>query len=127
MHLSPRPRLMIRQRTLGGAVQPPDDHDSLAVTFSVPGQPFPLRQTSASSPSPATDNEEAIANPDLRMAFDTFKKRRAENSIVVVDVRSEDEFLAGHVPGATWIPSNRLTEHIAELRARGKPVVTYCS
>jgi ubiquinone/menaquinone biosynthesis C-methylase UbiE len=84
-------------------------------------------KTSAPSPSPATDDEAAIANPDLRMAFDTFKKRRAENSIVVVDVRSEDEFLAGHVPGATWIPSNRLTEHIAELRARGKPVVTYCS
>jgi len=84
------------------------------------GQPFPLRQTSASSPSPATDNEEAIANPDLRMAFDTFKKRRAENSIVVVDVRSEGAFLAGHDPGA-------LTERTAELRARGKPVATYCS
>ena len=126
MHLSPpRPRLMIRQRTLGGAGQPPDDHDGLAVTFSVPGQPFPLRQTSASSPSP--DNEEAIANPDLRMAFDTFKKRRAENSIVVVDVRSEGAFLAGHVSGAIWIPSNTLTERTAELRARGKPVATYCS
>jgi ubiquinone/menaquinone biosynthesis C-methylase UbiE len=84
-------------------------------------------KTSASSPSPATNDEAAIANPDLRMAFDTFKKRRAENSIVVVDVRSEEEFLAGHVPGATWIPSNRLTEQIAQLRARGKPIVTYCS
>jgi rhodanese-related sulfurtransferase len=61
------------------------------------------------------------------MAFDTFKKRRAENSIVVVDVRSEGAFLAGHVPGATWIPYNTLTERTAELRARGKPVARYCS
>ena len=81
----------------------------------------------ASSPSPAADDEAAVADPDLRMAFDAFKKRRPDNSIVVVDVRSEGEFLAGHIPGATWIPLNTLTEHIAELRARGKPIVTYCS
>ena len=88
--------------------------------------PVPAK-TSAASPSPATDDEAAIANPDLRIAFDTFKTRRAENAIVVVDVRSEDEFLAGHIPGATWIPFSRLTEQLAQLRARGKPIVTYCS
>jgi len=88
--------------------------------------PIPPK-TSTSSTSPATDDEAALANPDLRMAFDTFKKRRAEDSIVVIDVRSESEFLAGHLPGATWIPINRLTEQIPQLRSRGKPIVTYCS
>ena len=99
--------------------------DQLALA---PGATCPVPpKTSASSSSRATDDDTAIANPDLRMPFDTFKTRRAEHSIVVVDVRSEDEFLTGHVPGAIWIPPNRLTERIAELRARGKAIVTYCS
>jgi precorrin-6B methylase 2 len=85
--------------------------------------------------SPATDNapasptadESAQANPDLRIAFDLFKKRRADGSIVVVDVRSEEEFLAGHIPGALWIELADLSSHVEQLRSLRKPIVTYCS
>src|SRR5262245_10046374 len=50
--------------------------------------------TPATRPAPlAEDTPEA--HPDLRITFDAFKKRRAEGSIVVVDVRSEEEFLEG--------------------------------
>lgn len=87
--------------------------------------PLPPK-TSASPPSSAADDEAATSNPDLRIPFDTFKKRLAEGAIVVVDVRSEDEFLLGHMPGAIWIPLPAVGEHVAQLRARGKPIITYC-
>jgi 3-mercaptopyruvate sulfurtransferase SseA len=88
--------------------------------------PLPPK-TSASSTPPATDDEAAISNPDLRIAFDTFTKRLAEGAIVVVDARSEGEFLAGHIPGAIWIPLSNVGAQAAQLRGRGKPIVTYCS
>jgi rhodanese-related sulfurtransferase len=78
-----------------------------------------------SAPS-ATDDDAAISNPDLRIPFDTFKQRRAEGSIVVIDVRTEGEFLAGHIPGAVWIPLSTVSTQVTQLRARGKPIVTYC-
>src|SRR5882672_492631 len=88
--------------------------------------PIPSKASVSSAPSPNED-ETAISNPDLRIAFDTFKKRRAEGKIVVVDVRTEDEFLAGHVPGAIWIQLSTVAAEVAKLRATGKPIVTYCS
>jgi len=79
-----------------------------------------------SAPS-AADDEAAISNPDLRIPFDTFKRRRAGGTIVVIDVRTEGEFLSGHIPGAIWIPLSTVSTQVAQLRTRGKSVVTYCS
>jgi precorrin-6B methylase 2 len=83
--------------------------------------------TTDSAPASPTADESAQASPDLRIAFDLFKKRRADGSIVVVDVRSEEEFLAGHIPGALWIELADLPSHVEQLRSLRKPIVTYCS
>ena len=88
--------------------------------------PIPPKRPTAVAAEPA-DDENAITNPDLRMAFETFKKRRAAGTIVVVDVRGESEFTAGHVPGALWIPLSTVGSHVEELRAKRKSIVTYCS
>ncbi|TAL39069.1 MAG: rhodanese-like domain-containing protein [Spirochaetes bacterium] len=45
---------------------------------------------------------------------------------LVLDVRTIEEFNAGHYPGATHIPVQVLRERIGELGAPGKPVVIYC-
>jgi rhodanese-related sulfurtransferase len=46
---------------------------------------------------------------------------------VVLDVREEAEFSAGHVVGAKHIPSAKLSERIAELnKAKSKPLVVVC-
>ena len=82
--------------------------------------------TMETRPAPSAE-EAAAASPDLRITFDAFKKRRAERSIVVVDVRSEEEFLAGHMPGATWIQLSDLSSQVERLRGLRKPIVTYCS
>lgn len=51
----------------------------------------------------------------------------ADASLVVLDVRTPDEFAAGHIPGALNIPHTELAARIAELPAAGeKDVVVYC-
>jgi rhodanese-related sulfurtransferase len=42
----------------------------------------------------------------------------------VIDVRGEDEYAAGHIPGARHVPADDLGERLAEI-PRGRPVVTY--
>ena len=46
---------------------------------------------------------------------------------LVLDVRSPEEFAAGHVPGAMNIPHDQLSRRHAELAThRGRPVVVCC-
>ncbi len=52
-------------------------------------------------------------------------RRAREGDVVVLDVRPEDEFAAGHLPHAQSMPLAELQRRIAEL-PRDKPVVAYC-
>ncbi|HWT02955.1 MAG TPA: rhodanese-like domain-containing protein [Pyrinomonadaceae bacterium] len=45
---------------------------------------------------------------------------------VIVDVRGEDSFKAGHIKGALWIPVGDIAARAGEL-PRGKTIITYCS
>ena len=57
---------------------------------------------------------------------DELNRPQAQNAPVVVDVRSPDEYAAGHVPDAINIPIDELGERSAEL-SQDRPVVTYCN
>ncbi|MBW2267297.1 MAG: rhodanese-like domain-containing protein [Deltaproteobacteria bacterium] len=47
--------------------------------------------------------------------------------LLVVDVRTAQEFAASHVPGAIHIPHDELADRLAELgESRERPVVLYC-
>ena len=51
----------------------------------------------------------------------------ADQSLVVLDVRTPEEYAAGHVPGAINIPHTELAARVAELAdARDRDVVVYC-
>ena len=50
----------------------------------------------------------------------------AQKNVTVVDVRSQEEFDAGHVTGAVHVPIEELESRLAELPA-DQPVVTYCN
>jgi rhodanese-related sulfurtransferase/predicted transcriptional regulator len=52
-------------------------------------------------------------------------KRLASGDVVLVDVRPEDEFAAGHIEGARSIPIEELERRLAELPA-DREVVAYC-
>ncbi|WP_439577822.1 rhodanese-like domain-containing protein, partial [Elioraea sp.] len=46
-------------------------------------------------------------------------------SVTLLDVRPEDEFAAGHLPGAPSVPLDRLDAAIAAL-PRDREVIAYC-
>lgn len=51
----------------------------------------------------------------------------AGESLLVLDVRSADEYAAGHVPGAINVPHGELTPAHDAVRAWAeRPVVVYC-
>ncbi|HEU0223931.1 MAG TPA: rhodanese-like domain-containing protein [Steroidobacteraceae bacterium] len=50
-----------------------------------------------------------------------------DQSLLVLDVRTPEEYAAGHVPGARNIPHTQIAERLAELGdARDRDVVVYC-
>jgi rhodanese-related sulfurtransferase/biotin operon repressor len=56
---------------------------------------------------------------------DELVARAAEGSVTVLDVRPEDEYRAGHVPGARSVPLDELEARLAELPP-GADFVAYC-
>ena len=61
---------------------------------------------------------EAIARSELRA-------RLGKHDVVVVDVRPEEEFDAGHIEGAVSIPVEELSDRLAEL-PEGAEIIAYC-
>lgn len=62
--------------------------------------------------------------PSLQPA-ELASKIKAGSAPLILDVRTQEEFMAGHVPGAVLIPHDELEKRIAELGAP-RPVVVYC-
>ncbi|NLO61961.1 MAG: FAD-dependent oxidoreductase [Clostridiaceae bacterium] len=51
---------------------------------------------------------------------------RKDKDLVILDMRAEAQFNAGHVPGARNVPHEKLRDTLCELDPK-KPVVTYCN
>jgi rhodanese-related sulfurtransferase/DNA-binding transcriptional ArsR family regulator len=51
--------------------------------------------------------------------------RLDDGQVVVLDVRPETEYAAGHIPGAINVPHDQLAARLAELPA-GADIVAYC-
>ncbi|RVC57160.1 MAG: ArsR family transcriptional regulator [Mesorhizobium sp.] len=66
----------------------------------------------------ARDALEAVSREDL-------VSRLHDGLVTVLDVRSEDEFALGHLPGALNIPLADLEHRLAELPAN-REVIAYC-
>jgi rhodanese-related sulfurtransferase/predicted transcriptional regulator len=64
------------------------------------------------------DEVEAISREEL-------VKRLASGDAVLIDVRPEEEFAAGHIDGARSVPLEELERRLAELPA-DREVVAYC-
>jgi phage shock protein E len=55
------------------------------------------------------------------------RARKMDESFVILDVRTPEEFAQGHVPGAINISHDKLADRISELLAdKNKDVVLYC-
>ncbi|MFS0921303.1 ArsR/SmtB family transcription factor [Brevibacillus sp. 179-C 1.1 NHS] len=52
-------------------------------------------------------------------------ERMEKGDVLLLDVRPEDEYAMGHIPGAISIPIEELENHLASLPAN-KEIVAYC-
>lgn len=62
---------------------------------------------------------DAIAPEDLAVQL------QGPEAPVLIDVRTPEEFAAGHVPGALLIPYDQIAERLAEI-PKDRPIVLYC-
>jgi rhodanese-related sulfurtransferase len=56
---------------------------------------------------------------------DLWRRINSNDRLVVLDVRPQEEYAAGHIPGAVSIPLEELKKRIKELPKR-KEIVAYC-
>jgi ArsR family transcriptional regulator len=64
-------------------------------------------------------------DPVAPVGPDELRELQEAGSAVVLDVRPEEEFLAGHIPGAVNVPLQRLAEE-ADALPRDREIVVYC-
>jgi phage shock protein E len=68
--------------------------------------------------------------PTPRINQEALLKRieKKDASMIILDVRTPEEFVAGHVPGAVNIPYTHLPARLSELPDAGdKEIVLYCA
>lgn len=67
-----------------------------------------------------------LGNDDVEpIDRDALLDRISQGNVVIIDVRPEDEFAAGHIEGAVSIPLEELYDRVCEL-PRDLDVVAYC-
>lgn len=78
------------------------------------------------APIPVADAEgSAMGSPVL--PAELAARLDGERDYVLIDVRSEEEFAAGHIPGAVNIPFDELPGRLDELGgAQEREVIVYC-
>lgn len=67
-----------------------------------------------------------IADGARRVTVAELKDLLAKDEAIVIDVRNQTSYDAGHIKGARLIPEAEVVNHADEL-PRNKLIVTYCS
>lgn len=68
----------------------------------------------------------------VAMAADAVSAKQAstmqsKNKTIIVDVREDDEWNEGHIPGAVHIPLGQLSARLSELEPyKNSPIITQC-
>ena len=90
-------------------------------------QPGDMPPPKSAVTEPSREANEAQKDPALRMSLEQFVGLAAKGAVTIVDVRGEEDFADGHIPGALLIPLGSIEGSVEQLRSLRKPVVTYCS
>ena len=80
-----------------------------------------LGAAAAARPQGATTTEPG------RITLEDFKKQLDAGKLMVIDVRSEESYRGGHIPGSISVPLSQLEQHLTQLKASKKPIVAYCA
>ena len=70
--------------------------------------------------------ETTYADGARRITIPELEALMKNNEVLVLDVRNQTMYDAGHIPGSRLIPSGEILNHVNEL-PRDKMIVTYCS
>ncbi|MBK8034340.1 MAG: rhodanese-like domain-containing protein [Chloroflexi bacterium] len=92
----------------------------LAAELPLVGVPFDLNTYIASYVAGLPETFNAVRVADLATEL------AAENDLLLVDVRTADEFAEGFIAGAINIPLGELTQHLDLLPNLDQPMVVYC-
>jgi phage shock protein E len=90
---------------------------------------FAAEPAAAPGPAPAAAAApaEAASVPRISQADLLAHLAKQDSGLVVLDVRTPEEFAAGHVPGARNVSHDQIATRLAELSAlKDKQVVLYC-
>jgi 3-mercaptopyruvate sulfurtransferase SseA len=71
------------------------------------------------APAQPADDVRRITVAELKQALDA-------QQAIVIDVRGDAAYKAGHIKGSIMIPAAEIDKHVNEL-PKGKLIVTYCS
>ena len=84
-----------------------------------------LLLTGCAAPAPTSTSEaNAYRRVTMQQAVEMMEK---EESYIILDVRTHEEFAAGHIPGAIVIPNEtRGTEEIPRLPDKDQLIMVYC-
>jgi 3-mercaptopyruvate sulfurtransferase SseA len=70
--------------------------------------------------------ETAHADGARRVTIQELEAMMRDGTALVIDVRNQDAYNQGHIPGSRLIPASEILNHIGDL-PRDKTIVTYCS
>ena len=91
----------------------------LAVVLTACNSAEKLARTPTPAAPPASDGVRRVTVAEL-------KEMVANNEVLVIDVRNQASFDAGHIRGARLIPEAEVKNHSDEM-PKDKLIVTYCS
>jgi 3-mercaptopyruvate sulfurtransferase SseA len=77
-------------------------------------------------PAQLPGSDTVYADGARRITADELDAMMKNGQAVVIDVRNQASFDAGHIPGSKLIPASEILNHLNEL-PRDKMIVTYCS
>jgi len=104
--------------------QPASDEEWLLVLTPAAAAP------AVTADPPAFDRKsEEWKSPDLRITVEDFKRLATDGKVLVVDVRDQDSYRDGHLPGAILLTLEEIVDGKGAERLRDEPrlIVTYCS
>jgi rhodanese-related sulfurtransferase len=84
-------------------------------------QPAPSASSAPAEAAPAAD----VANLARDIDVKTAAALRESADVVILDVREQDEWDAGHIPGALFIPMGQVPDRLSEI-PQDKTVIVQC-
>ena len=63
----------------------------------------------------------------LLIQVDDLERIVSEGDVIILDIRDQQSYLDGHIPGAMLLPLPGVENAAADIRGLGLSVITYCS